>query len=280
LLVDRSCTWRRLCTQNCLANQHDRLYSVRYLLTSWYNYRTSNAQEYLDSLYKERDATLEKLKLATKYNTTQQLLEKYGKVRPQPSKESPKNEKPKKRASEARVFTSPPPTANIPRNQHIQSSPPQQLPPSAPSSPSPNPALRSPFPPPTEDFAPNAFDYPQQPAAPPVFGPPKWYDRILDALIGDDETLAKNRFALICSECRLVNGLAPPGAKTLEEVGKWKCSGCGTLNGRESVTEKLLKEVDAQKSTGVPKPAPESDSKTKKAPLEERQGSDDDSVAT
>jgi hypothetical protein len=233
----------------------------------------------LESLYKERDATLEKLKLATKYNSTQQLLEKYGSVQPKPSQESLKDPKPaKKRTSDARVFISPPPTANIPRNNNqLPSSPPRPLPPSGPSSPSPNVNQRPPSPLPSEDFAPNAYDYPQQQAAPPAYGQARWYDRILDALVGDDETLAKNRIALICKECRLVNGLAPPGAKTLEEIGKWRCSGCGVMNGEESKAAKLLKEVEAQKLAAAPKKEPKSDVK-KAVVSEEESGNENDGL--
>ena len=54
---------------------------------------------------------------------------------------------------------------------------------------------------------------------------------------------AKNRFALICQKCRLVNGQAPPGARTLEDVGKWRCQGCGSMNGMENEAEKLVKQA-------------------------------------
>lgn len=52
-------------------------------------------------------------------------------------------------------------------------------------------------------------------------------------LLGEDETLPHNRLALICQTCRLVNGQAAPGVKTLEEVGRWRCGGCGAWNGPE-----------------------------------------------
>ena len=64
-----------------------------------------------------------------------------------------------------------------------------------------------------------------------------WYDRILDALLGEDETQPKNRLALICNECRLVNGQAPPGIRTLEDIGRWRCGGCGAWNGKEKAQE-------------------------------------------
>lgn len=72
---------------------------------------------------------------------------------------------------------------------------------------------------------------------------PHWYDRILDVLLGEDETAAKNRLVLLCSKCRLVNGQAPPGVKTLEELGRWRCNGCGSWNGVESEGAKVVKEI-------------------------------------
>lgn len=67
-------------------------------------------------------------------------------------------------------------------------------------------------------------------------------------MLGEDETLAKNRLALICSNCRLVNGQAPPGTRSLEEIGRWRCGGCGGWNGFEKVegergVERLVEQI-------------------------------------
>lgn len=70
-----------------------------------------------------------------------------------------------------------------------------------------------------------------------------WYDRVLDLLLGEDETSPKNRIILICKNCRLVNGQAPPGTKSLTELGKWKCFGCGELNGEEDEAVKAVQEM-------------------------------------
>ncbi len=64
-------------------------------------------------------------------------------------------------------------------------------------------------------------------------------------MLGDDETAAKNRLVLLCSRCRLVNGQAPPGVRTLEELGRWRCSACGAWNGVESEGTKAVKEITA-----------------------------------
>lgn len=78
-----------------------------------------------------------------------------------------------------------------------------------------------------------------------------WYDRILDALLGEDETQPKNRLVLICSECRLVNGQAPPGARTAEDIGKWRCGGCKAWNGKARPHEEvanLVQNWDAERT--------------------------------
>jgi hypothetical protein len=61
-----------------IRNSSRRLYLGRLALTTYYNYRTSRLQTHLEELQTQRDITIDKLKAATKYNSTQQLLEKYG----------------------------------------------------------------------------------------------------------------------------------------------------------------------------------------------------------
>lgn len=104
--------------------------------------------------------------------------------------------------------------------------------------------IPSPAPQPSAEFAPNAFSAPPQYAQPgDVNSGGNWYDRILDLLMGEDETSPKNRVALICQNCRLVNGQAPAGTRTLAELGKWRCFGCGNMNGEEDEAAKVVKEM-------------------------------------
>ena len=98
-------------------------------------------------------------------------------------------------------------------------------------------------------FAPNAFS-----STPPQYVEQShWYDRLLDVLLGEDETQPKNRLALICSTCRIVNGQAPPGVKTLEELGRWRCGNCGAWNGEESEAKKVLAGIrkEQQQSSNI-----------------------------
>ncbi|KAH7401709.1 hypothetical protein BKA66DRAFT_451281 [Pyrenochaeta sp. MPI-SDFR-AT-0127] len=227
------------------------IYGIRYALTSYFDYRISGTEAYLKKLNKERDATIERLKEATKYNSTQQLLEKYGaSPKPKESGTSPGRKKPQgpqkpQQPPGPRTGIAPPPTANIQRSptQQQQPSTPQRPPSNVSSPQGPSPPHQLPPPDaPGAEFAPNAFgpaDLTKQysAASATTFTQTHWYDRILDALLGEDETQPKNRLALICSSCRLVNGQAPPGARTLEDVGRWRCGGCSAWNGKEKPQE-------------------------------------------
>lgn len=239
------------------------IYGLRTALDAYYNYRIANTQNHLNDLSKQREAAIERLKQATKYNSTQQLLEKYGGS--PPNKRQPSPQPKGKRKSDigpgsnnaSRTGFAPPPTANIPSRQSLPAQQPPRSQPPAGQLPA---GLAPPGPRvpsrgqdvPGEEFAPNAFTSPQGPPRGPLpmkLAPqyategPKWYDRILDVVLGEDETQAKNRIALICTKCRLVNGQAPPGARTLEDIGKWRCSSCGAMNGEESEENKILQHI-------------------------------------
>ncbi|KAI9805529.1 MAG: hypothetical protein M1825_000780 [Sarcosagium campestre] len=239
------------------------IFGVRYLLNAYYTYRISRKTERVEELEKERETTIEKLKTATKYNSTQQLLEKYGGSTPQPSPSAGSSQKRKSgrvqdfRTSpdgNKRTTGAPPPTANIPRNSPLNQHPstPQSrpsllrheltnTPPTPLSRQSPEVGDLSRVGPGPPQFAPNAYSDP-----PPQYSDSSqthWYDRVLDLLLGDDETLPKNRFALICKSCRLVNGQAPPGTRRLEDVGRWKCASCGGWNGEESEVGRIVSEI-------------------------------------
>ncbi|KAH0543719.1 hypothetical protein FGG08_002035 [Glutinoglossum americanum] len=234
------------------------IFLVRMLFSTYYNYRISNVISRLQDLHKEREVTIEKLKEATKYDSTQQLLEKYGST-PHKSPQTSSPSRDKQNASpqekdnprgQQRLALVPPATANILRDPPT----PQRLPPdikgiperrgASPQYPHPPPLVSGPEQGPPE-FAPNAFPMSPQSTA-GYSDEPRWYDRVLDLLLGEDETLPRNRLALICAHCRLVNGQAPPGIKRLEDLGKWRCGGCGGWNGEEDEAKKIIAEVRDQ----------------------------------
>ena len=74
----------------------------------------------------------------------------------------------------------------------------------------------------------------------------KWYDRFMDVLLGEDESLPSKRIALICTKCRLVNGQAPPGITNLEDLGKWRCASCGAMNGEESEIKNIVRSIRSE----------------------------------
>lgn len=102
------------------------------------------------------------------------------------------------------------------------------------------------------DFAPNAF------AAVPQYAQSeegsRWFDRLMDVLLGEDESLPRNRLALICKNCRLVNGQAPPGAKRPEDVGKWRCGECGTVNGEEMEAMNIIASIKEEANSRIEGP--------------------------
>lgn len=232
---------------------------LRWLLNAWYEYRVKNVQSRLQVATKEREKVIEKLKVATKYDSTQQLLDKYGGAANKETQQQQEGKGPKRKTSGRqslpagfnqqqqqqgpRTGFAPPPTANIAGRQPPPANPLDARLRSATIDSSPQGA--------NESFAPNAFPSrqtrPTIPAQQPSqYAPtqPAWYDRIMDVILGEDETQAKNRFALICSQCRLVNGQAPPGVRSLEDVGRWKCKECGTTNGVESEVGKVLQQAE------------------------------------
>ena len=82
-------------------------------------------------------------------------------------------------------------------------------------------------------------------------------------MLGEDETSAKSRYALICSNCRMVNGLAPPGTRNLADMGQWGCARCGVMNG------------SSHPKPATPKPATPAPHEIKKEPEPESDAGED-----
>ncbi|CAK7273483.1 hypothetical protein SEPCBS119000_005679 [Sporothrix epigloea] len=252
------------------------IYATRKAFAAFYNFRIDTLAAKLKEQQDERAKTIQKLKDATRYDSTLQLLEKYGgaEAKADSSKAGETAQLNGKRGKGGpteeggngsvtnRTRLPPPPTANI---QHEGSQDPglaankgsvraaDRGARTARGSSAGTTDLAV-----SAEFAPNAFGADTLPAKVPggqyatpsdvYAGASHWYDRILDLLMGDDETMAKNRIVLICSSCRLVNGQAPPGTKSLAEVGYWKCMGCGVRNGEMSEAKKIVNEVLQQKN--------------------------------
>lgn len=249
------------------------IYLVRTIASTIYELRIDSLNAKLKDQQAVREKTIQKLKDATRYDSTMELLEKYGggEVRAKGKKKSkdettdeaatksPGRQQQKRQDTGARTNMPIPATANIQRHNMGPSHPgtPQQpgtgpynTPQQQRISPSDQQAMK-----PSAEFSPNAFDNTRLP--PPAPGHQQydtsnhWYDRIMDLLLGDDETAAKNRVVLICKRCRLVNGQAPPGTNSLAELGMWKCMGCGSENGEVDEGQRLVKEVLGKRAGGT-----------------------------
>jgi len=235
---------------------------VRAITTVFFDYRIERLSVRLKEYQTERAKTIQKLKEATKYDSTLELLEKYGGADNKQKKgkksaeegegadqEKEGRPKPKHQGLPQRTNMPPPPTANIQRPPVPRPGTPQSRPHSRLGTPSQPPPIQ-PDMDMSAEFAPNAFDGKPPPAflqyPPAAMAPPAeshWYDRILDTLLGEDETAAKNRIVLICSRCRVVNGQAPPGTKSLSDLGLWKCMACGAPNGEMEEGKRIVQEV-------------------------------------
>ncbi|KAJ8121411.1 hypothetical protein ONZ43_g2128 [Nemania bipapillata] len=241
------------------------IYVIRAAANAYYTFRLDTLERRLKDRQADRSAAIQKLKDATKYDSTLELLEKYGgatekrnKARHQKdasegtSAQDHDGSRKKHRQSidsshlTGRTHLPLPPTANIQRPSTasgVPSNRPGQL-----SGSRLDPIPSSPPPQPIEEFAPNAGPLPPTyNQYEPNTGPPRWYDRILDLMMGEDETAPKNRIVLICNKCRLVNGQAPPGVRNVAELGAWKCMGCGATNGEIDEGKKIIQEVLSSK---------------------------------
>ncbi|PWW72981.1 hypothetical protein C7212DRAFT_359703 [Tuber magnatum] len=299
------------------------IWSVRKLFDLYYNYRIGNVESALEELQRRQNDTIEKLKAATKFSTTQSIIEKYGGGSSSPA-DTDKKQKQKPGT---------PPGGSVnqqlrqrPQGQSGPQGPPQVAGPTAPSTPQQTQQQliqqqmmaqqRAGLPSPVQmqhQLYPGARPDPNAPLLnPPQTHPssqqliqpeeataPKWYDRLLDVIVGEDETSAKNRYALICKNCRMVNGLAPPGTTSLEDMEYWGCARCGTWNGcppgqrryagSEGEARKLTPDIPDSgrvKDRGAarsPSPNPENVSTTRSKPgkkqgLQSGSGKEDDTL--
>lgn len=241
------------------------IYLFRTVPAAYFDFRIETLNARLKDQQTQRAKTIQKLKDATKYDSTYELLQKYGggEGKPKGRKKTleggddnegkgAQGKKPRQSiGTPNRTNFAPPPTANIPRGNTMPLSgtgtpQPGTGPSNAPRQQQPPHHVEI-----AEEFAPNAFDSSTGRIAGGQYDisggagglQSHWYDRVMDLLLGEDETAAKNRIVLVCSKCRLVNGQAPPGTKSLSELGMWKCMGCGSMNGEMDEGKRIMKEV-------------------------------------
>jgi len=252
-------------------------------LDLYYGGRIASTEGKLEHFQAEQRATIEKLKSITKFSTTQSLIEKYGGTATvggapasaphQEKKAAPTTapllrvgapQQPKRSAKQPQQPQQPqfphltPEQIRVQQQLYAQQKagiPPQYGQIQA-QPPKPHPQPQGPPQIPTllkrqSSLLMQGQTQPpsQQHLQPEEATAPKWYDRILDVILGEDEMSAKARFALICKNCRMVNGLAPPGTRSLEDMDQWGCARCGTMNGRKRLRNPMDEKQSASRDS-------------------------------
>ncbi|KAK7685486.1 hypothetical protein QCA50_011350 [Cerrena zonata] len=179
---------------------------IRRIVQIWYT-RIGNAEEkQLVSLRKQQREKIEQIKKATNYYTTRNLLERYDET---PGPGTPMRNRVMQPQQMAPVTA--PATPQRPPNQ------PQGI--------SSNPQTPKPVSP---NLQHHLSPSPQRPLPPPR---KQWYDKLADAILGDDDSSsvssAASRYALICQKCFAHNGLVK---ESQWEDAQYVCPKCGQFN--------------------------------------------------
>ncbi|KAI0041960.1 hypothetical protein FA95DRAFT_1500719 [Auriscalpium vulgare] len=178
---------------------------TRRIVQLWYA-RIGDAEEKsLKKLYAEQRTKVEEIKKKTNYYSTRNLIEKYDEGSPlRPSKGPAPAPAPKS------LPVTPQRGPNTPGKLAVKGPPT---------------TLQTPVPPGLQSQLSPAT--PQQPVQPPR---KQWYDKLADALLGDDEPAADaaaSRYALICQKCFAHNGLVK---ESMWEDAQYVCPKCGHFN--------------------------------------------------
>uniref|UniRef100_A0A060THQ6 Endoplasmic reticulum junction formation protein lunapark n=1 Tax=Blastobotrys adeninivorans TaxID=409370 RepID=A0A060THQ6_BLAAD len=232
------------------------IWAVRWALTRWYGWLSRTNDESLKALLAQRHEMVEELKQKTNFYSTQALLDRFDPdSKPSKSDKTEKNEKLGKQEFKS--------------NASVQSSgqKPGQTTKQGQASPGQTPGLQHPQVPLPQGINPQSARILKSTQVAYV---PKWYDRILDLIVGEDEYSSRQRYALICRNCKVHNGLAQPGEAPEDVV--YICPHCGTLNGRPKETTHPEKESEKEISRSSESVSPEPQTK-EKAASEERPSS-------
>lgn len=175
------------------------MYLLRILVSKFYARRIRSDDARLTLLRNEMKKKIEERKKATDFDATQKLLSKYEQIATKQSN-SPA---PAKKPEESQPI--PTPAGGQPTTAAA------------------NTLRQRPIPQPSQPSQPqNSQPQPQKPAIPPNRS---WFDKLVDYMVGVN---SQNGFALICSNCRAHNGLAP--SSELEDI-QFRCRFCGHFNG-------------------------------------------------
>ncbi|KAI0248009.1 hypothetical protein BJV78DRAFT_855438 [Lactifluus subvellereus] len=175
---------------------------TRRIVQLWFNRRGNAEEKSLGALKLARRNKVEEIKKKTNYYETRELLERYEDGTPTVA--GPKN------GSSSRL-----------QPQQLPVTPQRATPAVPPNTPA---NLRTPISPGLQSQLAQSS---QQPLPPPR---KLWYDKLADALLGDDEpvvNVAASRYALICQKCFTHNGLVK---EEMWEDAQYVCPKCGHFN--------------------------------------------------
>ncbi|TFK33254.1 hypothetical protein BDQ12DRAFT_691308 [Crucibulum laeve] len=179
---------------------------IRRIVQIWYQRKGDAEEKSLQSLLKQQRSKVEEIKKKTNFYSTRDLIQKYD------------DSTPMNTPLRQRIVLGQPQLVTPQRMPARPAGPPNTDPNSAFQTPArPNPSLQAHLTPSTPSFA---------------TGPPRkqWYDKLADALLGDEETAAgppSSRYALICEKCFAHNGLVK---ESMWEDAQYVCPKCNHFN--------------------------------------------------
>ncbi|RCH91087.1 hypothetical protein CU098_009508 [Rhizopus stolonifer] len=190
------------------------IYYIRKGMIHFYEAKQKKEENVLSLLRKEQKEKVEELKKKTSYYSTQSLIERY-------DEEALK----KKKEDELRQRK----PVSMPLNN-----------PKQPTSPIPNRPLQRNSPPnhsSSQQLQPQKLQT-QQPMVPQARSEPQWYDKLVDALVGDAGP--ETKYALICTHCFAHNGLV---LKEEHETIQYVCPVCKQFNPSRQSKQALSKAI-------------------------------------
>ncbi|OCH86452.1 hypothetical protein OBBRIDRAFT_797157 [Obba rivulosa] len=184
---------------------------VRRIVQIWYTRKGDAEEKALVKLRKEQREKIEEIKKKTNYYSTRTLIERYDDGHANSVPNTPQATQLRRRL---------PPQG--PSSDSAPTTPQRPLPLSPQQG---NSRQGTPLPP---NLQQHLSFVPQAPMPPPR---KQWYDKLADAILGDDEvastSAAASRYALICQKCFAHNGLVK---ESMFEDAQYVCPKCGFFN--------------------------------------------------
>ncbi|KIK95952.1 hypothetical protein PAXRUDRAFT_826514 [Paxillus rubicundulus Ve08.2h10] len=201
---------------------------ARRMMQIWYSWKGGREEKTLMEVLKKQRAKVEEIKKKTNYYSTRNLIEKYDEQLPLSSASTPLRKRDVPTPSAPQTPRAPPPP--LQQQQQLQTpngqtkGPPLQL------SPTPQPiqAIRK-----------------------------QWYDKLADAILGDDgqsASVAASRYALICQKCFAHNGLVK---ESLWDDTQYLCPKCGFFNHSARSKKQAMPRAPSPPSVHSPDQSPQ-----------------------